>query len=124
MSLPEELYDVFRVTQITRDTALEHTVAVDRVWIDPNSVSKTHRHNETETVLYILQGSGIVTVGYIASPVQKGDRIIIPKGAWHQVRTLRSHLEFISIQCPPIHDDATGRHDLEPEKERPFKPFF
>ena len=118
MSLPEELYDVFRVTQITRNTALEHAVAVDRVWVDPNSASETHRHNEAETVLYILQGSGIITVGQIGNPVQKGDRIVIPKGAWHHVLTFRSHLEFISIQCPPIHDDATGRHDLELEREK------
>ena len=62
MSLPEELYDVFYVTQLTRGTALENLVAVDRVRIYPNECSQTHRHNQAETVLFIEEGSGIITI--------------------------------------------------------------
>ena len=132
MPLPEELYDVFYVTQLTRGTALENLVAVDHVGMLPNEYSQTHRHNTAETVLFILQGSGIITVNDSEQNVYRGDRILIPKGAWHHVRTIRDVLVFISIQCPPIHDEATGRHDLEAMEQnhtpRPaidtFWPFF
>ena len=113
MPLPEELYDVFYVTQLTRGTTLENLVAVDRVWMDPNAHSRTHRHNEAETVLFIERGSGVIAINDNEQAVERGDRVLIPKGAWHNVRTFRSELVFISIQCPPIHDEATGRHDLE-----------
>ena len=113
MPLPEELYDVFYVTQLTRGTALENLVAVDHVYIAPNECSQTHRHNQAETVLFIEMGSGVVAIDGNEQEVRKGDRISIPKGAWHNVRTFRSPLSFISIQSPPIHDEVTGQHDLE-----------
>lgn len=111
--LPEEMYDVFHVTQITRLTALESIVAVDRVRVEPWKCSTTHRHNEAETVLFIEQGSGYIMVNDERHLVKVGDRIYIPRGAWHSVSTFQDGLVFTSIQSPPIHDEAVGRHDLE-----------
>lgn len=128
--LPEELYDVFYVTQITKATALEHLVAVDRVRVEPWKCSATHRHNEAETVLFIEQGSGYITINDERHLVKAGDRICIPRSAWHSVSTFQDGLVFTSIQSPPIHDEAAGRHDLEQfvEKERiesnSYKPIF
>lgn len=111
--LLEEMYDVFYVTQITRTTALESIVAVDRVRVEPWKCSTTHRHNEAETVLFIEQGSGYISINNERHLVKAGDRLCIPRGAWHDVLTFQDWLTFISIQSPPIHDEATGRHDLE-----------
>ena len=132
MPIPEELYDVFYVTQLTRGTVLENLVAVDRVLVYPDQCSQTHRHNQAETVLFIEEGSGIITINNEENQVACGDRICIPKGAWHSVRTFWSKLVFISIQSPPIHDEATGRHDLEGLEQNhmqktatdTFRPFF
>ncbi|MDP3779009.1 MAG: cupin domain-containing protein [bacterium] len=114
--LPEELYDVFYVTQLTRGTALERMVAVDRVRVQAGRYSQIHRHLEAETVLFIEKGSGVVTINGECHEVSLGSRVCIPAGAWHGVGTFDSELVFISIQSPPIHDEATGRHDLEPLK--------
>ena len=65
MALSGEYYDVFFVTQLTRATALAHIVAVDRVRVEPEKHSQTHRHNDAETVLFIESGSGTV-VGSVA----------------------------------------------------------
>jgi len=108
-----QYYDVFFVTQLTRATALAPLVAVDRVRVEPERHSQTHRHNGAETVLFIEAGSGTVVINTIAHCVIAGDRLCIPRGAWHSVRTGREALIFTSIQAPPIHDEATGRHDLE-----------
>ena len=113
MALPEILYDVFYVTQLIQGTALESVVAVDRVRVEPRKSSGTHRHNDAETVLFIEKGSGVVKVGGVCFVVNAGDRISIPKGSWHSVYTAQHELIFTSIQSPPIHDEKTGRHDLE-----------
>jgi len=117
MSLAEELYDIFYVTQLTRGTALERLVAVDRVRVEPYRCSQIHRHMNAETVLYIESGFGIISVNDVSYEGEKGSRICIPAGAWHGVTTYESDLVFTSVQFRPIYDAATGRLDLEPLKK-------
>jgi mannose-6-phosphate isomerase-like protein (cupin superfamily) len=114
--LPREHYDVFDVTQITRGTPLESVVAADLVSIAPGLASEVHRHNEAETVLLILDGSGTVLVGESSLRVSKGARVLIGKGVFHGVRTEGESLTFLSVQSPPILDKAQGTLDLEPRK--------
>jgi mannose-6-phosphate isomerase-like protein (cupin superfamily) len=114
--LPREHHDVFEVTQITRGTLLESVVAADLVSIAPGRASEVHRHNEAETVLLILDGSGTVLVGESSLHLSKGARVLIGKGVFHGVRTERESLTFLSIQSPPILDKAQGTLDLEPLK--------
>lgn len=110
----EELYEgVFYVTQLTRGTALEKVVGVDLVRVLPHRCSIEHRHPKAETVLMITVGSGIVEIDEIDYPVAVGDRVAIPHGICHRVKTGDGELRFISIQAPPIHDESTGRHDVE-----------
>ena len=106
--LPREQYDVFEVTQITRGTPLESVVAADLVSIGPGRASEVHRHNEAETVLLILDGSGTVLVGESSLRVSQGARVIIGKGVFHGVRTDGESLTFLSIQSPPILDKRRG----------------
>ena len=114
--LPHEHYDVFEVTQITRGTPLESLVAADLVSIAPERASEVHRHNEAETVLLILDGSGSVLVGESSLRVTKGARVLIGKGVFHGVRTEGESMTFLSVQSPPILDKAQGTLDLEPLK--------
>lgn len=113
--LPRERYDVFEVTQVTRGTPLESVVAADLVSVGPGSSSEVHRHNQAETVLVILDGSGTVLVGDESLRVSKGARILIGKGVFHGVRTEGDSLTFLSVQSPPILDKAHGTLDLEPK---------
>jgi quercetin dioxygenase-like cupin family protein len=114
--LPRENYDAFEVTQITRGTPLENAVAADLVSVAPGQASEIHRHNEAETVLLILDGSGIILVGESSLRVSKGARVLIGRGVFHGVRTEGESLTFLSIQSPPILDKARGALDLEPRK--------
>src|SRR6516165_10037527 len=114
--LPREHYDVFEVTQVTRGTPLESAVAADLVSVAPGRASEVHRHNEAETVLLILDGSGTVLVGESSLRVSKGARVVIGKGVFHGVRTEGESLTFLSVQSPPILVKARGTLDLEPLK--------
>lgn len=111
--LPMEEFGVFQVTQITRGTAIEPTVAVDLVTIEPGKTSEVHRHNQAETVLLILEGSGLIRVGDETVPVSRGARVRIGKGVFHGVKTEGEGLRFLSVQSPPILDKTQGRLDLE-----------
>lgn len=113
--LETERHDVFDVTQITRGTALETLVGADLVHVAAHEESGMHRHNNAETVLYITSGAGAVVLNATCDvvPVAAGDRLVIPKGVFHAVRTGESELTFISVQCPPILDRTTGFRDLE-----------
>jgi quercetin dioxygenase-like cupin family protein len=116
-NLPSEAFGVFEVVQITRGTPLEHVVAADLVTIPPRKTSEIHRHNNTESVLLILEGSGTILVGKSSYSVRKGARIIIGKGIFHGVRTGSEALTFLSVQAPPILDRERGVLDLEPMGE-------
>jgi quercetin dioxygenase-like cupin family protein len=111
---PVERFGVFDVRQVTRGTRLESQVAADMVSIAPHSASEVHRHNRSETVIFILAGEGRALVGNEWLDVRKGDRVLIGKGVFHGFATAGSALEFLSVQSPPILDEATGQLDLEP----------
>ena len=85
--LAVELHDVFQVMQLTRDTPLESLVGVDLVSLEPGQTSQIHRHNRAETVLYMLDGAGVVVIDDTDHAVTAGDRVRIPAGAFHGVRT-------------------------------------
>ncbi len=112
--LSVETHDVFRVRQVTRDTSLEHLVGADVVVLDEHMTSQLHRHNRSDTVLYILEGSGTVIIEDVDHLVAAGDRVHIAPGQFHGVRTSESALKFLSVQSPPILDKSTGMLDLEP----------
>ena len=112
--LESELNDVFHVTQVTQGTFLESLVAADVVEVEPGSTSQTHRHNQAETVLYILSGSGVIQVGEREHHVGAGERVLVGKGVYHGVRTLQEPLRFLSVQSPPILNKSKGTLDLEP----------
>lgn len=112
--LTADINDVFHVTQVTRGTALEDLVGADIVRVEPHRSSQVHRHNRAETVLYILDGEARIRVGEREVLARSGDRVLIPKGAYHGVRTEAAALTFLSVQSPPILNKAQGTLDLDP----------
>lgn len=113
-SIPVESYDVFKVMQLTRNTALENHVAADWVSIAAHQKSNVHRHNFSETVLFIISGSAMAQVGQKQFLVKEGDQIVIRPTEYHGFTTSEEALVFISIQSPPILNKATGVLDLDP----------
>ena len=111
-----ELHGVFQVRQVTRGTALETLVGADLVRVEAGQASSMHRHNLAETVLFFTLGAGEVLLhaDRQAVPVAVGDRVVIPAGTYHAVRTTTHAVEFLSVQSPPILDLSTGVLDLEP----------
>ncbi len=119
-TIPVEPYDVFKVMQLTRGTALENHVAADWVSISAHQKSNVHRHNFSETVLFIVSGTALARVGEKTFQVNEGDQIIIRPTEYHGFTTSEQALVFISIQSPPILNKTTGVLDLEPLQTGPL----
>lgn len=110
--LPVAHEDVFHVTQLTRDTPLAGIVAADLVAMDPGQRSGIHRHNRAETVLYFLRGDATVLLDDEEVAVSAGTRVRVGAGVFHGVVS-HSDVQFVSVQSPPILDEAAGTLDFE-----------
>lgn len=65
-----------------------------------------HYHRASEELYYLLEGSGIMEIDGVEKEVVPGDAILIPAGAWHQIRAT-SPLRFLCCCAPPYEHGDT-----------------
>jgi mannose-6-phosphate isomerase-like protein (cupin superfamily) len=106
-------FNVFLVTQIAPGTFVEGVAGLDFVVVPANSVSEVHRHNHSDNVIFVLKGSARALLDGEAHDISPGMRVVIPRGVGHGFRTGDEQLEFISLQVPPILDEANEIFDRE-----------
>ena len=65
-----------------------------------------HYHKVSEEFYYLLDGHGLMEIDGEEREVGPGDAILIPAGAWHQIRAIES-LRFLCCCAPPYaHEDT------------------
>ncbi|HEY0378771.1 MAG TPA: cupin domain-containing protein [Pyrinomonadaceae bacterium] len=62
-----------------------------------------HHHVETEEVYYILEGSGLMTVGAESREVSAGDAVFIPRGHAHTLENTGQTPMTILLVCGPAY---------------------
>ncbi len=68
--------------------------------------TERHYHKLSEEIYYLLSGKAIMEIDGESREVSPGDAILIPPGAWHQIRALEP-LQFLCCCAPPYsHDDT------------------
>lgn len=68
--------------------------------------TERHYHKLSEEFYYVLEGSGLMEIDGDEREVGVGDAILIPAGAWHQIRATES-LRFLCCCAPPYaHEDT------------------
>lgn len=71
-------------------------------------VTTRHYHRESEEFYYVLEGGGVMEVDGDRRRVEPGDAVIIPPGAWHQIRADDTGgLRFLCCCSPPFSRDDT-----------------
>jgi mannose-6-phosphate isomerase-like protein (cupin superfamily) len=74
----------------------------------PGQATQRHYHAEAEEIYVVRQGSGEMEVDGDRAWVQPGDAILIPPGAWHQLRADQGEeLRILCCCAPPYRDDDT-----------------
>lgn len=68
--------------------------------------TERHYHKLSEEFYYILEGRGVMEIDGKEKTVGVGDAILIPAGAWHQVRATEA-MRFLCCCAPPYaHEDT------------------
>ena len=71
--------------------------------------TQRHYHRLSEEIYYILEGGGTMEIDGEVREVGPGDAILIPAGAWHQIRSQKKGetLRFLCCCAPPYsHGDT------------------
>lgn len=65
-----------------------------------------HYHKLSEEFYYVIEGSGLMEIDGEQMQVGVGDAILIPAGAWHQIRADNT-MRFLCCCAPPYaHEDT------------------
>jgi mannose-6-phosphate isomerase-like protein (cupin superfamily) len=65
-----------------------------------------HYHRLSEEFYYLLEGRGLMEIDGEEREACPGDAVLIPAGAWHQIRAIEP-LRFICCCAPPYaHEDT------------------
>ena len=68
--------------------------------------TERHYHRLSEELYYLTAGRGLMEIDGSEHEVSPGDAILIPAGAWHQIRAIEP-LRFLCCCAPPYsHEDT------------------
>ncbi len=74
--------------------------------VPAGGATQRHYHRASEEFYYILGGRGLMEIDGETAEVSPGDAILIPAGAWHQIRAEET-LRFLCCCAPPYaHEDT------------------
>ena len=74
--------------------------------LPPGGATERHYHKVSEEFYYILEGSGVMEIDGEEREVGPGDAILIPAGAWHEIKATDA-MQFLCCCAPPYaHDDT------------------
>ncbi|MFP6875045.1 MAG: cupin domain-containing protein [Verrucomicrobiales bacterium] len=70
--------------------------------------TQRHYHRQSEELYFIIQGEATMEIDGELRKVLPGDGILIPAGAWHQIRASEgAPLQFLCCCAPPYsHEDT------------------
>jgi quercetin dioxygenase-like cupin family protein len=101
----EELFGATITRLLSREKL--PTVGFDHVRIAQGSALKPHTHAVSESFIYILEGTAIVTIDNQNSHIKAGDTVYIPAGASHGFSTPDEAVVLLSVQSPPIYPEQS-----------------
>jgi mannose-6-phosphate isomerase-like protein (cupin superfamily) len=89
-------------------TARVRNQSLAEATLEPASATQRHYHRESEEIYYLVEGSGEIEVDGERARVAPGDAILIPPGAWHQIRADDDgQLRFLCCCAPPYRHEDT-----------------
>jgi mannose-6-phosphate isomerase-like protein (cupin superfamily) len=73
----------------------------------PGQTTERHYHAETEELYVLLDGSAEMEVDGERRDVEPGDAVLIPPGAWHEIRAGAQEVRFLCCCAPPYRHEDT-----------------
>ncbi len=75
--------------------------------LEQGAATERHYHRDAEEIYYVLDGRGQMEIDGETATVEAGDAVLIPPGAWHQIRAVTERLRFLCACAPPYRDEDT-----------------
>ena len=76
--------------------------------LELGQATERHYHRASEEIYYIMEGTGEMELDGERQAVRPGDAILIPPGAWHQIKgTCPVPLRFLCACSPPYEHGDT-----------------
>jgi mannose-6-phosphate isomerase-like protein (cupin superfamily) len=76
--------------------------------LEPGQATQRHYHAEAEEIYYVVEGRGEMEVDGARRQLTAGDAVLLPPGAWHQLRADASgRLRFLCCCAPPYRHEDT-----------------
>ena len=75
--------------------------------LEPGQATQRHYHARSEELYVLLEGEGDMEVDGERSRVGPGEAILIPPGAWHEIRAGEAPLRFLCCCAPSYSDEDT-----------------
>jgi mannose-6-phosphate isomerase-like protein (cupin superfamily) len=89
-------------------TASVRNQSLAEATLPPGGATQRHHHRETEEIYYIVEGSGEMEIDGERAHVTPGDAILIPPGAWHEIRAdAAGELRFLCCCAPAYRHEDT-----------------
>jgi mannose-6-phosphate isomerase-like protein (cupin superfamily) len=89
-------------------TAAVRNQSLAEATLPPGGATQRHHHRETEEIYYIVEGSGEMEINGERAHVTPGDAILIPPGAWHEIRAdAGGELRFLCCCAPAYRHEDT-----------------
>jgi len=92
-------------------TATVRNQSLAEATLEPGQATQRHCHRESEEIYFLLEGTGEMELDGERALVSPGDAILIPPGAWHQIRaSADGPLRLLCCCAPPYrHEDTYFR---------------
>jgi mannose-6-phosphate isomerase-like protein (cupin superfamily) len=74
--------------------------------LDDGQATERHYHAATEEIYVVLEGRGEMEVDGARREVGPGDAVLIPPGAWHELRAAEP-MRFLCCCAPPYRHEDT-----------------
>ena len=87
---------------------LHHTEAqsLAEASLRAGQATRRHQHRRSEEIYFVLEGRGEMELEGERRGLGPGDAVLIPAGAWHEIRALEA-LRFLCACAPPYaHEDT------------------
>ena len=68
--------------------------------------TERHYHKLSEELYYLLEGRGTMEIDGETREVRPGDAILIPPGAWHEIKATEK-VRFLCCCAPPYSNEDT-----------------
>jgi mannose-6-phosphate isomerase-like protein (cupin superfamily) len=89
-------------------TAPVRNQSLAEAMLEPGQATERHYHAAAEEIYYVVEGGGEMEVDGERRLVGVGDAVLIPPGAWHQIRAWdEGKLRFLCCCAPAYtHEDT------------------